>query len=320
MANRKTPRKKKNLEPEEKQKLPYIPLYTGDYIKDTRDLSLEAKGAWSDMILLMWSTKSKGVLIGSIDDFTKALQIPDSEIEYDNESEDVSGNELYGKCENFFHGDVPEDLIELSKRLIPMPHADEWQDYVQQAIESIGYQVMREQVVWYSDKTGKRIKGRIDLVAEYQDRFIGIELDYRQPRLKSIRKVERFDCGMVLLRDPKPTTLTIKANVPVKKMVTSSTSDKPDLDDAKYWTDQAISGNDHLLTSELKNRGIVPGEHLKKFALDHLDLAGRYSWPERWTGQQSFRQSLIKHISDELAKIKPQKKIANHISLKGLND
>jgi hypothetical protein len=66
-------KKKKNLSNEEKQKLPYIPLYTGDYIKDTRDLSLEAKGAWSDMILFMWSTKSKGVLVGSIDDFSRRI-------------------------------------------------------------------------------------------------------------------------------------------------------------------------------------------------------------------------------------------------------
>lgn len=78
MAKR-APRKKKKLEPEEKQNLPYIPLYTGDYIKNTRSLSLEAKGAWVDMILQMWDTKSKGVLIGTIDDFTRSIGSTSSE-------------------------------------------------------------------------------------------------------------------------------------------------------------------------------------------------------------------------------------------------
>jgi uncharacterized protein YdaU (DUF1376 family) len=73
MAKEKRTRKKKKLEPEEKQKLPYIPMYTGDYIKDTRDLSLEAKGAWSDMILFMWVNNSKGILTGTVDDFTRRI-------------------------------------------------------------------------------------------------------------------------------------------------------------------------------------------------------------------------------------------------------
>jgi hypothetical protein len=123
---------------------------------------------------------------------------------YGDESEDVSGSDLFGKYENFFHGDIPDDLLALVKTFVPMPDAGQWQDYVQREIEAIGYTVKREQPCQYISKEGKRIAGRIDLVAGDGEKIIGIELDYRQPRLKSIRKAETFSLGMVLLRDPKP--------------------------------------------------------------------------------------------------------------------
>lgn len=56
-----------------KKKQPYIPLYTGDYIKDTRTLSLEAKGAWSDIILFMWEANSRGLLEGTMEDFARMV-------------------------------------------------------------------------------------------------------------------------------------------------------------------------------------------------------------------------------------------------------
>jgi uncharacterized protein YdaU (DUF1376 family) len=319
MAKRKTPRKKKNLQPEEKQNLPYIPLYTGDYIKDTRDLSLESKGAWSDMILLMWSTKSKGVLVGTIDDFTrrigstsaeqtariltelalkkvadvskdddgvmytvicrrlvreakiseartkavqtryktgtttdtndvqqvynpssKSVQNPDNENEYEVDNDDDS--ELYGKCENFFHGNVPADLIELAGKLKPMPDADQWHDYVEMKIQAIGYETMREvsQDYLYG---GKMVRGRIDIVAKKDSVYVAVELDYRQPRLKSIRKVEKFYAGMVLLRDPKPVHI-IKANVTVPPLTRISTH-KPNYEEitAEILSDEIFIGN-----------------------------------------------------------------------------
>jgi uncharacterized protein YdaU (DUF1376 family) len=144
-----------------------------------------------------------------------------------NENEDLNQDAdegLYGKFENFFHGNVPDDLIELAGRLKPMPDAGEWQDYVQREIEKLGYTVKREQPCPYISKEGKRIAGRIDLVAGDGENVIGIELDDRQPRLKSIRKVESYEVGMVLLRDPKPVHI-IKANVPVKHLVSSSTNE-----------------------------------------------------------------------------------------------
>jgi uncharacterized protein YdaU (DUF1376 family) len=56
-----------------KKKQPYIPFYTGDHIKDTRDLSLEAKGAWVDLVLFMWVKESAGILDGTMADFARMV-------------------------------------------------------------------------------------------------------------------------------------------------------------------------------------------------------------------------------------------------------
>jgi hypothetical protein len=230
------------------------------------------------------------------------------EDENGNEDLDQDADELYGKCENFFHGAVPADLLELAGRLKPMPEAGEWQDYVQKEITKLGYTVNREIPCDYADpKTGKMIRGRIDLEVDKPQEngfpLLGIELDYRQPRLKSIRKVETYRAGIVLLRDPKP-VVVIPAKITARPaMVTSST-----LQDASRWTDQVIENNDELFNNMLRKRGVSAGEHLEKFARDHLDLTAKYNWFERWSDQNQFRHSLLKHISDEVAKIKPNKK------------
>lgn len=214
----------------------------------------------------------------------------------ENESEDVSGNELYGKCENFFHGDVPEDLVELAGMLRPMPRADEWQDYVQDAIETLGYTVKREQPCPYISKEGKRINGKIDLVVIDGSTEIGIELDYRQPRLKSIRKVEKFKCGMVLLRDPKIVERGEYSlnhpppKIPAKTMVANTT-----FADCQLWTTQAISGNDEILFLLLKARGLHTID-LKQIAESHLGKVNRYAWYKKWDDQNAFRQSLVTYL------------------------
>ena len=37
--------------------LPYLPFYVGDYLADTRQLSLEARGAYTDIIFYTWKTR-----------------------------------------------------------------------------------------------------------------------------------------------------------------------------------------------------------------------------------------------------------------------
>jgi hypothetical protein len=54
-------------------KQPYIPLYTGDYLKDTRILPLDARGAWVDIMIFMWESKEKGTITGTMDEFALML-------------------------------------------------------------------------------------------------------------------------------------------------------------------------------------------------------------------------------------------------------
>lgn len=101
--------------------------------------------------------------------------------------------------ENLFFGDVPDDLIELSHKLFPTEKADEWHNYVEEKIKNLGYKTRRE----VSCPIDEDRNGRIDLLAEKGNLKIAIELDYRVPRTKSIKKVKNYACGMILLRDPK---------------------------------------------------------------------------------------------------------------------
>lgn len=54
-------------------KQPYIPLYTGDYLKDTRTLTLAAKGAWMDLLIFMWGAEKRGILTGRNSDFARMV-------------------------------------------------------------------------------------------------------------------------------------------------------------------------------------------------------------------------------------------------------
>ena len=106
---------------------------------------------------------------------------------------------FFGKCENLFWGNVPDDLIILSYLLTPTEKAWEWHDYVQKEIRKLGYETRREVFVYIGN--GKT--GRLDLVAKKDGIEIAIELDYRVPRKKSVLKIKTYKIGMVLLRDPK---------------------------------------------------------------------------------------------------------------------
>lgn len=50
-------------------KQPYIPLYTGDYLKKTRRLTLECRGAWIDLLIFMWESEEKGTITARMEEF-----------------------------------------------------------------------------------------------------------------------------------------------------------------------------------------------------------------------------------------------------------
>jgi len=50
-------------------KLPFMQFYPADWIKDTRTLSLEARGAWIDLICAMWEAPVRGKLDWTVSQF-----------------------------------------------------------------------------------------------------------------------------------------------------------------------------------------------------------------------------------------------------------
>jgi uncharacterized protein YdaU (DUF1376 family) len=52
---------------------PYMPLYVGDYIKDTRILPLTVRGFWLDIILFMWDNPVRGEIIGTIEEVARMV-------------------------------------------------------------------------------------------------------------------------------------------------------------------------------------------------------------------------------------------------------
>lgn len=63
-------------------KQPYIPLYVGDYLKDTRVLPLAVRGAWMDLILFMWDAPVRGEIVGTIEDFARLMSCEKLEAEF----------------------------------------------------------------------------------------------------------------------------------------------------------------------------------------------------------------------------------------------
>lgn len=63
-------------------KQPYIPLYVGDYLKDTRVLPLSVRGAWVDLILFMWDNPVRGELTGTIEEFSRLMSCDPKEAEF----------------------------------------------------------------------------------------------------------------------------------------------------------------------------------------------------------------------------------------------
>ena len=55
------------------RKLPAFMFYPGDWVQDTRVLSLEAKGAWIDMLCAMWRAPERGKLQMNMERFARLL-------------------------------------------------------------------------------------------------------------------------------------------------------------------------------------------------------------------------------------------------------
>jgi len=57
-------------------KLSFMKWFPGDWLRDTRLLSSEGKGAWIDVLCIAWNEPERGVYHRVKDDFCRELQIP----------------------------------------------------------------------------------------------------------------------------------------------------------------------------------------------------------------------------------------------------
>lgn len=54
-------------------KAPSFPFYPSDYLRDTRVLSLAAKGAWSDLLCFMWGAQNRGSLTSTVVGYSRMI-------------------------------------------------------------------------------------------------------------------------------------------------------------------------------------------------------------------------------------------------------
>ena len=98
---------------------------------------------------------------------------------------------------------------------------------------------------------------------------------------------------------------TIENEIDLKKeSVKKNVSREPTGDtlaDAEWYTNQVIEGNDHIFSAQLRNENVHVNGSLESLARDHLRLSSRYDWHSKWSSQQDFRNSLLKHITDKLS-------------------
>jgi len=60
---------------------PWFKLYVGDYMRDTRPLSVAARGAYQEIRVQMWISKERGVITGDITELQVLLGFRNNEIE-----------------------------------------------------------------------------------------------------------------------------------------------------------------------------------------------------------------------------------------------
>jgi len=61
-------------------KLPFMKFFPGDWIKDTRGLSCQARGAWIDILCYMWDANPRGRISNSLSVYSRKLGIPEDDV------------------------------------------------------------------------------------------------------------------------------------------------------------------------------------------------------------------------------------------------
>jgi hypothetical protein len=146
-----------------------------------------------------------------------------------------------------------------------------------------------------TDKDGLFYNERLDIEVEKRKKY---SESRRSNRLKSnISKthVPSYDVAMSThMENGNENTIEIKND----QWSAEGKQDDAKFKDYEQWTNDAVSGNDHLFTNMLKNERLKPGEQLQGLARSHLALLAKYP-KMKPPDQHRFRISLIDHIAKE---------------------
>ena len=61
-------------------KLPYMQFYPADYLRDTRCLSLAARGVWMDLICALWHAPKRGQKTLTLEGWAGEVGKPSAEV------------------------------------------------------------------------------------------------------------------------------------------------------------------------------------------------------------------------------------------------
>lgn len=61
-------------------KLPYMPLFVADYQRDTRCLSMQARGAWMDILCVLWNAPKRGIRTLNLEGWAGEIGKPSADV------------------------------------------------------------------------------------------------------------------------------------------------------------------------------------------------------------------------------------------------
>lgn len=242
-------------------KQPYLPLYTGDYLKDTRKLPLNVRGAWVDIMIFMWDSKERGVLEVTMPELSRMLSCETEEANF-------AIGLLFEKGVCDFEI-LPNGMTKMiSRRMV----RDVELSKKRADAGSMGGRPKTEKqnIKQNESKSISKTKANTD-----NDNDNDNEID-------------------VVIENKKESEE--KTNSLVVENVPRGTDES--LWEVEQWTEDVLKGNDEVFLNMVKN--LTLNGKVNHYARSHLGLCSRYGWHKKMDSQQAFRNSLINHITENL--------------------
>jgi uncharacterized protein YdaU (DUF1376 family) len=168
----------------------------------------------------------------------------------------------------------------------PVPDMGNYEDSILEY-----YKDVRDGEWIYMDITAEQIRSEISTLIQEQTN------SKSKPKERQIPDNDNeYDNDIVIeyKEEKKEKTHTIT-------VVDDSRETDESLCDVEQWTQDVIEGNDEHFNLMISKRKVPVNGQLEPLARSHLGLCSRYAWHKKMETQQAFRNSLIDHITKEIA-------------------